>query len=321
MKTLILKDTDLNVSPMCLGGANFGDTMDEPTSFQVLDRFMELNGNFIDTANIYGKWLAGNLDRSELIIGKWLKERQAYNKIIVATKGGHFKLRPPFNSRVDEEDIRADLEESLKALGVPVIDFYWLHRDNPKKPIGEILELMETLRKEGKIRYYGGSNYSLKRAQEAKNYAEEHHLHGFYALSNEYSLAKKNPPSGLFHDKTLVVEDQEFIAFHQKEQLPLIPYTSSAHGFFSKYLADTLDGKLKKTYLNETNIKIAKVLKEEASKTGISIYALSQACLMNLPFQVIPVASVSKVSQLDDFEKACDYQVKEEVMKQIAACL
>ena len=83
--------------------------------------------------------------------------------MIVATKGAHYSFENPGRSRVNREDIRADLDESLRTLGTEVIDFYWLHRDDPEKPVEEIVDILEEMQKEGRIRYFGFSNYRTDR--------------------------------------------------------------------------------------------------------------------------------------------------------------
>ena len=130
MKYIQLNNTDLNISPICLGTAGFGDKSDLEKSFEILNAFVRAGGNFIDTANVYCKWLKGHGNCSEQIIGKWLKESGMQGKVIVATKGAHYSFEDPGRSRVNKEDIRMDLDESCRTLGKDEMDFYWLHRDD-----------------------------------------------------------------------------------------------------------------------------------------------------------------------------------------------
>lgn len=136
MKYIQLNNTELNISPICLGTAGFGDKSDLEKSFEILNAFVWAGGNFIDTANVYCKWLKGHGNCSEQIIGKWLKESGMQGKVIVATKGAHYSFEDPGRSRVNKEDIRMDLDESCRTLGKDEMDFYWLHRDDPEKPAG-----------------------------------------------------------------------------------------------------------------------------------------------------------------------------------------
>lgn len=135
MKYVNLKDTDLKLSNICLGTANFGTSLNEEMAFSLLDEFVRQGGNFIDTANVYCRWVPGNGNSSERFLGNWLKSRGAYNDVVIATKGAHYDMAHPEISRVTEEAIRFDIEESSQTMGLDVLDFYWLHRDDENKPI------------------------------------------------------------------------------------------------------------------------------------------------------------------------------------------
>ena len=204
MKYIQLNNTDLNISPICLGTAGFGDKSDLEKSFEILNAFVRAGGNFIDTANVYCKWLKGHGNCSEQIIGKWLKESGMQGKVIVATKGAHYSFEDPGRSRVNKEDIRMDLDESCRTLGKDEMDFYWLHRDDPEKPAEEIVDILEELKKEGRIRYYGFSNYRTERLKEIAQCLRERNLSGITAVSNQWSLAGINPGGNTNPDPTLV---------------------------------------------------------------------------------------------------------------------
>ena len=120
---------------------------------------------------------------SERILGEYLRSR-GKNSLIIATKGAHPNPKTMHTPRISHDELSRDIDESLDSLGLEVLDFYWLHRDNPEMPIGEIIELMEGFVREGKIRYYGGSNYSVDRVSEGMRYAAEKGLRGFSAISN-----------------------------------------------------------------------------------------------------------------------------------------
>ena len=183
MKYEILKNTDLKLSNLCLGTANFGDKLNKEESFAILDHFVRHGGNFLDTANVYCRWIPGLDNCGEQIIGEWLKKRGAYKDVVVATKGAHHSHDGQKRiDRVTDKDIRWDLEDSMRTLGVDVIDFYWLHRDDPSKPIAEIMDILLQLKNEGKVRYYGLSNYSAERLEQARIYLESKGEKGPLAL-------------------------------------------------------------------------------------------------------------------------------------------
>lgn len=322
MKQILLKNTDLKLSNLCLGTGSFGAGIDEKTAFAILDAYTQAGGNFLDTANVYCRWIPGLKNCSEEIIGKWLRQRKAYSQVVVATKGGHYDFQNPAQPRVERKAVQRDLEESLKTLGVDCIDFYWLHRDDPSRPAEEVLEFLEDFRKEGKIRYYGGSNFTLDRLKEYGKAAAAMGAQGFSAVSNQWSLARKNWEADTAGDKTLVAVDQAEYDWHRETGMPLIPFTSTASGFFDKLRAacpQVKDGKLlgseaelglpeqvKAFYLNERNLKIYEELASLSRETGHSVFTLSLAYLLNQPFQVIPVSAVSRLEQLSGLLEASE---------------
>ena len=135
MKRVMLTNTQISVSPLCIGTVSYGTSIDSKDAKSQLDRFVELGGNFIDTAHVYGDWVPGPRGKSERIIGEWLNETGLCHDIIISTKGAHHDISNPSISRVTPEDIEKDLDESLEFLNTDYIDLYFLHRDNPSVPV------------------------------------------------------------------------------------------------------------------------------------------------------------------------------------------
>ena len=131
MRYTALPTTGFTPSVLCLGTGGFGTRIPQDQAFQMLDRFAELGGNFLDTARVYAAWLPGGEGASERTIGAWLKSRDMAASCIVATKGAHPNLATMRISRLTPAEIAADVSASLEALGVEAIDLYWLHRDDP----------------------------------------------------------------------------------------------------------------------------------------------------------------------------------------------
>ena len=280
------------------------------------------------------KWLEGHGNCSEQIIGKWLKDRGTQGKVIVATKGAHYSFEDQGRSRVNREDIRTDLDESCRTLGTDVIDFYWLHRDDPKKPAEEIVDILEELQKEGRIRYFGFSNYRTKRLKEIQKCLEERNHPGITAVSNQWSLAGINPGGNTNPDPTLVEFSREEYKWHCETKTASIPFSSTAMGFFSKLqkmgvlytekvdtfwmrnmesqIAD-LSESIKKSYWNETNLRTYQKLLKLQKETGHSLQSLSLAYFFHQPFQTVPVTGVSNLNQLKDALAACDIDFEPEL--------
>lgn len=323
MKYITLKNTDLHLSNLCFGTAGFGEKLDREQAFALLDAFVRRGGNFIDTANVYCRWIPGAGNCSERILGEWLKSRGAARDVVIATKGAHYDVNDPGKtSRVNEAYIRADLEESLRTLGLDTLDFYWLHRDDPARPVEEIVDILEKLCAEGKIRYYGLSNYSTKRLEKAKEYLKSAGKHGPYAVSNQWSLAGINPGKNTNPDPTLVEFSAGEYEWHKETGVPVIPFSSTAMGFFEKLKRagvvvkdgrlisrgdeGTIPSALWEAYWNEENLRIYENLLALQKETGHSLQALSAAYLMNQPFQVIPIGSARTEAQLSGFLEASE---------------
>ena len=332
MRYRTIKNTDLKVGNLCLGTAPFGEKISREEAFDILDAYVREGGNFLDTANIYCKWIPGVGNCSEHVLGEWLKARGAFKEVVIATKGGHYLFDiPGRKSRVNEAEVRKDLEDSLKTLGLDTIDFYWLHRDDEAKPIEEIIDLLEKLKREGKIRYYGLSNYKIERVEQARSYLKSKGLEGPYAVSNQWSMASINPGKNTNPDPTLVEFTKEEYQWHVQTQIPAIPFSSTAMGFFEKLKkagVKAQDGRLIcegsreiigvslwDAYNNEDNLKKYETLLKLQEETGHSLQALSLAYLISQPFQVFPVGAVRNVEQLKGFLEAGDMEIELERFK------
>lgn len=316
MKKERLKNTDLELSRICYGTANYGEKLTKEQAFQMLDAYIDLGGNFIDTANVYCRWVGGLENCSEQYIGQWLKERNAYQRAVVATKGGHYDFAVPGKSRVRKEEVRKDLEDSLKTLGLDCIDLYWLHRDDESSDIGSIIDMMEDFVREGKIRYYGASNYKRYRMEEAVRYAKKKEIQGFSAVSNQWSMATVNEGGNMNSDPSLVMMDGAYYKWHRESGMPMIPFSSGAHGFFDKlYRNAELSEDMKRAYVNDRNLEMYDALKRLSGESGESVYSLSLAWLLNQPFQVFPVAAVTRPEQLQDFVRASEIVLDREFVE------
>jgi aryl-alcohol dehydrogenase-like predicted oxidoreductase len=152
----MIAGTDLAVSPLCFGTAPLGSAVDQGCSDLALDSFVELGGNFIDTARMYGDWNpTAPVAASEQAVGDWLRRRRV-SGLVVATKGGGLDFRVgDWRNRVTPEDLAQDIAESLEHLGVRTIDLYWLHADNPQAPVGPIMDALFQHRDAGHLKISG----------------------------------------------------------------------------------------------------------------------------------------------------------------------
>jgi aryl-alcohol dehydrogenase-like predicted oxidoreductase len=184
-----LGQSPLAVTPLCLGGNVFGWTADEPTSFAILDTFVALGGNAIDTADGYSYWVPGHQGgESESVIGRWLARRGRRDDVVIATKVGWWEKR----KGLTRDNIITGCEDSLRRLNVESIDLYWLHRDDAETPPAEYLGALDTLVRAGKVRAVGASNFGLPRFSASLAESKRKALVSFVAQQPEYSLLNRD---------------------------------------------------------------------------------------------------------------------------------
>lgn len=297
---------ELQLSPLCLGGAGLGTSLDEAASSALLDAFVDLGGTMVDTAATYSDWHGGEKSASEKLLGRWLQSRGHGDQVTVATKGGcprpgrFFRLRP--------EDIRSDLEASLTHVGVERIELYWLHRDDPTIAVGEILDSLAEHARAGRIGAYGCSNWTLDRIREADSWAAEHGIAGFAANQPMWSLSATDPAS--LGDRTLVLMDEAMHRHHTGADWPALPFSSQASGFFSGRHQRGDDPPDRpgfvQQYWTEANFARLGRVEKLSRDLGEPQSAVALSYLLNQPFPVSPIIGASSVSQLTQSWRATE---------------
>ena len=137
---LQIPKTELTISRLGLGTVHAGVAWSEPDSYRMMDAYLDLGGNLIDTARVYSDWVPSEVGRSERVVGDWLQQSKKRNQIVLMTKGGHPKHSDIYNSRMTAQDMRYDVELSLKTLRVDDIDIYFYHRDDTSLSVEETIE-------------------------------------------------------------------------------------------------------------------------------------------------------------------------------------
>jgi aryl-alcohol dehydrogenase-like predicted oxidoreductase len=293
--------TNLQVAEICLGTGGLGGDIDRESSFRLLDRYVELGGNFLDSAKVYADWLPGERSSSEKTIGRWLAERHNRGRIILGTKGAHPDLATMHIQRLSRQEIVSDLEASLAHLGVEAIDLYWLHRDDSSRPVAEILETLNDQVKAGKIRYFGASNWGTARLEAAQDYAAAHGLQGFSASQVMWNYGVPDPAA--IPDKTIVVMNPEMRAYHARTGLAAIPYTSQANGFFNKMAKGGPEGLkvgMRQVYHLPENARRFERLQILSRETGQSVTQVVLGYLLSQPFTTVPIVGCHNLAQMDD---------------------
>lgn len=314
MRYIKIPKTDYIVSGFCMGAAGFGSTVGAQDSYRVMDRFLELGGNFLDTAHIYADWIP-NVEKSasEKNIGRWLKSRNAYDKVIVATKGGSLNPKTKIPS-MSHEELASQLEQSRVNLGIDTIQLYYLHRDDPRRTIEEIMDYLFMAQDKGKIRHIACSNWTAERIRLANEYAEKCGKEGFVAVSNRWSLAMPTP--GTSSDKTMVDMDDDLFDLHNETGIAAIPFSSTAQGYITKYLAGKkFSDDYKKCYGSDRNNEIAERAAVLAKEKGITVAQIALAYFYYQNFASIPITSFSNEEQMVEAVAATDVVLTDDEYK------
>lgn len=301
MKTITLPNTTLTVSRLCLGAADMGGAIDRAGSFELLDAFCAAGGNFIDTAAVYSDWLPGERSISEKTIGAWMQARRNRHEVVIATKGGHYELTTPHLSRCTPSDIVADLESSLRNLRTDVIDLYYLHRDDPTLPVGEIVETIAAQVRLGRIRYFACSNWRTERVIAAQEYAQAQGGSGFVANQMLWSLAHID--AAAFSDPTMYAMDDEMWRYHLESGLAAIPYSSQANGLFHKLAGghyERLSGMHQRLYAGEENQQRNRRVQQLAAEMDLTITQVVLGYLLSQPFVTVPIVGCKTLAHLHD---------------------
>lgn len=263
-------------------------------SFALLDGVIEQGGTAFDTAHGYG---GGDCER---VLGRWVKERGVEDKVVIIAKGAHHNQD---RQRVTPFDITADLHDSLARQKRDYFDLYLLHRDDPSKPVGPIVEILNEHKRAGKIKVFGGSNWSVERIQEANAYAAAHGLTGFTVSSPNFSLAVQAKPP--WENCISISGDMAARAWYQKNQMPLFPWSSLAGGFLSgrfnrgsvDSMTDSLDKLAVETYCFEDNFRRLDRVQELANEKGLSVPQIATAYVLSVPLNIFALVGCNNASE------------------------
>ena len=302
MQTRRLGRTGPEIPPIVIGGNVYGWTLNEADSLHQLDRAVSAGLNFIDTADVYSKWIPGHIGgESETILGKWFKRSGRRRDVILATKVG-----------IDMGDgkkglgakyIRQAAEDSLRRLQTDSIDLYYAHIDDQATPLEETLGAFDELIKAGKVRYIGASNYSGARLAQSIETSARNGLTAYTSLQPQYNLVER---AGFESDLLPVV---------QKYGIGVTPYFSLAAGFLTgKYrqgsdTAGAARGQMVQKYLNERGLAVLDALDEVAKAHGATPARVALAWLLHKPGITAAIASATNDRQLDDLVAAASLKL------------
>jgi aryl-alcohol dehydrogenase-like predicted oxidoreductase len=291
-----LGQSALSVTPLALGGNVFGWTADEPTSFAILDAFVALGGNAIDTADGYSYWVPGHHGgESETVIGRWLKTRGRRDDVVIGTKVGWWEKR----KGIGRANIIAGCEDSLQRLGVDTIDLYWLHRDDEQTPPDEYLEALDVLVKGGKVLAVGASNFNAARFDAALQCSKRKSLPTFAAQQPEYSLLNR-------------AIEKDLMPLCAREGVGIMPYYPLASGFLTgKYRAaadktKSVRGGGAVKHLEGKGRPVLAALDAVAGRHDATCAQVALAWIMTKPAIAAPIASATSVQQITELMGALE---------------
>jgi aryl-alcohol dehydrogenase-like predicted oxidoreductase len=311
MNRVRLPGTDVEISALCLGLAEIGVRQTETEGHRLLDYWVQSGGNAIDTARAYSDWVPGDKHRSERIIGDWLKAAGVRKQIVLSTKAGHPLFDGNWRVRLSPSELREDLEGSLETLGTDYIDLWFLHRDDERMPVEEILDSCDTFVRDGRAKALGAANWTARRIRKANDYASRAGKAGFVATQLFWNLGSRHY-RGL--ESTLQPMDDDAEQVHESGDLVAMPYSSQAGGFFTHWLEGDEAMRLKAErsgYATKANFQIAKLAGEIARRNGVPVGAVVLAFLRAHPFTVVPIVGCGTPAHLADSIAALDFALSD----------
>ncbi len=311
MRYIEIAGVDRPVSVLGLGttSAIFTPGGDDRVA-ELIDAYVAVGGNCIDTAHIYG------LGESEKALGRWLGESGRRDELLLITKGCHphvdetGQFGPP---RVTPEAIQSDLSESLERLGTGSVDLYLLHRDDESVPPGPILEALNEEKASGRIDAFGASNWTVERIASANEYAADHGLTGFAASSPGLSLPR---PVEMQFPGTLFADD-DTRRWHAETKLPVLAWTSLAAGFASgRFRPDDTDvDESTRAFFSEVNFERMRRAEEVADRRNASALQVALAFVLSQDFPVAALVGPSKVENLHGALGALEVELTPDEMR------
>lgn len=312
METVRLGRSGLKVSRICLGTMTFGAGADKTMSYEIIDRFYELGGTFLDTANVY------NGGVSEEIVGAWIKERGLRNKVVLATKVYGATGPGPNERGLSRINILRDVEASLRRLQTDVIDLYQIHRWDLESEPEETMEALNDLVRQGKVRYIGASNLKAWHLGKYRRITDENHGSNFISLQPLYSALNRSI-------------ENEVLPWCEEHGLGVIPYNPLAGGVLTgKYkrgeplpdntrLSDS--EAYRHRYYTDRTFDIVEGFVKAAAEHGVTPAQLSLAWVLAEPRISSPIIGARTLAQLNDTLGRLDFTLSPEAREAIPAVM
>jgi len=305
MQAICIGD-QVQIHPIALGATGMGAPENERTRFAIMDSFVARGGNCFDTARIYAD------GESDVALGKWLRASGMRDRVIICAKGCHPDRNAMHVSRLSREEILGDLELSLKAMQLEYTDLYLLHRDDPKKPVSEIVEALHEAVQSGKTRVVGVSNWTVGRIAEANAYAKQNGLAPLSACQLHYSLALTT--AAQTQDITHVPMNNIEYGWYRETRFPVMGFGTQARGFFARYTAGAAQKPGTQQYYGHIpeNFRRADRAIQLSKRLGVSLSALLAAYVRDAGLNAVALVGVSSLTQLDEVWEASHFSLTPE---------
>jgi aryl-alcohol dehydrogenase-like predicted oxidoreductase len=309
MKKVALGTTGVSVSELCLGAMHIGSNTPPDVSLEVLDRYFECGGAFLDSANIYNRD-APNCSggESETFIGRWMKERGNREALFLATKVGMVYPGQPAGLRATQ--IEEECEKSLKRLGVDAIDLYYAHADDRNTPLEETLAAFDRLVSSGKVKHIGASNYLPTRLVEARWVSKTREYAAYCCIQQRYSYLRPHPGASF---GIQVATNDDLLDYCGRNNVALIGYAPFLKGGVASRPGQTLRAE----YAGEDSDARLALLNTVARELGATALQVVLAWMRHHEATVIPLIGVSTVAQLRESLDALDVELDDALMERL----
>jgi len=299
-----LKGTDLKISRIALGTRDFGWEIPEDLAYELMTAYYDIGGTNFDTAHIYGRTCPGDRSISELTIGKWIRKNGIRRDTIFLSSKGCSNV-PGIRSygRLKPEYLREDFEESLVNLGTDYLDFYFLHRDDEAQPVEPIIDQLNAYVKEGKLRWFGCSNWSIERMQAAQDYAKASGQMGFAATQLLYNMAFPN--LSVMEAAVMQPITDRTMKWLIANDMPFFAYSAMARGYFHMWNKKEfrIDSRRKRAvdfYDNSESRLRARKAEQLCAETGMSMSEVVLGFVMSQGVQGVPIVEPGTLRHFDE---------------------
>lgn len=331
MQTIELGRTGEQVSRLALGAMQMGSATDEKASVHILDRYLEVGGSFIDTADCYEWWSnpGSRGGHSEELLGRWMRDGGRRDQIFLATKGSALPAYSPQLWKADgtpdwdlafrtfagagADALRHALDGSLRRLGTDHVDLYYVHVDDRSTPLPETLETLAGMVQSGKVRHIGWSNVRTWRLERIRQLCAREGWPAPVAVQQQHSYLR---PKGGQSTVTIVDDEQrDYLAEH--DDLTLVAYSPILKGVYDDPAKRMTHWAMQPYAGSDADARLA-VLAEVAAEVGVTGNQLVLAWLLHQSApQVLPLIGPRTPEQFEAALPALDVKLTDDQLARL----